>query len=197
MNENTRSPSTKPSTDYLTIDDQSLIPSLARVERDDNTTLSTVHHFGAIKCVFHLLTVSARKSVYCYSSCGLHSYAHTSNDKNFGPSLQKKKKRKPKEPSRASVPYIFPTSPSSSGPPATWISCTLSQATPLKMLAGPSATTASSSAGLSTSKNPAKPSVLAPSCSPDKASTCASCRRGKTYMCPSVSSTSYDGAPGG
>ena len=83
MNENTRSPSTNPSTDQLTIDDQSLIPSLARVERDDNTMLSTVHHFGAIKCDFHLLTVSTRKSVYCYLSRG----THTSNDKKFGPSL--------------------------------------------------------------------------------------------------------------
>ena len=87
--------------------------------------------------------------------------------------------------------------PFSSNPSATCISCTLSHATPLSTLPGPSDLTASSSAGLLTSKSPAKPSALTPSGSRVTASWCVSRSRGKTYMCPSVSTTLYDGGPTG
>ena len=136
--------------------------------------LSITHHFSAIRCIFQLLAVS----ICCYSSRSLHSYTHTSNNKNVGSSI-KKKEKKSKGASRANVPYGIP----SSGLPATCIST-------------PWATTASSSVGLLLVKSPANPSAERVD-STDTVSMCASCHRGKASMCPGVSNVLYDGAPDG
>jgi hypothetical protein len=151
------------------------------------TILST---FESSKCPFPL-TLSTSKSVYCcYSSRGHHSYTHTERQELR---LLSKKKKKTNENSGAGGPYGIPTSPSSSGGPA----ITLSQATPLRTFGRALEFAGTPTLQSRRARIPQTRSASTSSRSPDTVSTCASCRRGKTYGCPGVSSRLYDGAPRG